>query len=77
MRYVISDIHGEYSLFIELMKKIGFSENDELFKARLRAMYMQSETSTWEVLLGSESFAEFIKKSTIDVKFALSSVLFF
>ena len=31
MRYVISDIHGEYSLFVELMQKIGFSENDELY----------------------------------------------
>ena len=31
MRYIISDIHGEYSLFIELMQKIGFSENDELY----------------------------------------------
>ena len=31
MRYVISDIHGEYSLFVELMQKIGFSKNDELY----------------------------------------------
>ena len=31
MRYIISDIHGEYSLFIELMQKIGFSENDEFY----------------------------------------------
>ena len=31
MRYVISDIHGEYDLFIRLMEKIGFSDNDELY----------------------------------------------
>lgn len=31
MRYVISDIHGEYDLFVRLMKKIGFSDNDELY----------------------------------------------
>ncbi len=31
MRYVISDIHGEYELFRRLMKKISFSQNDELY----------------------------------------------
>ena len=31
MRYVISDIHGEYALFVELMRKIAFSERDELY----------------------------------------------
>ena len=31
MIYVISDIHGEYTLFLELMKKIGFSDSDELY----------------------------------------------
>lgn len=31
MRYVISDIHGEYSMFVRLMEKIGFSESDELY----------------------------------------------
>jgi hypothetical protein len=30
MRYVISDIHGEYELFLELMAKIGFSDADEI-----------------------------------------------
>ena len=30
MRYVISDIHGEYGLFIELLKKIRFSKNDQM-----------------------------------------------
>lgn len=31
MRYVISDIHGNYALFIALLEKIGFSDDDELY----------------------------------------------
>ena len=31
MRYVISDIHAEYELFIRLMDKISFSDSDELY----------------------------------------------
>lgn len=31
MRYVISDIHGEYKLFLRLLDKISFSESDELY----------------------------------------------
>ena len=31
MRYAISDIHGEYSLFLELMNKINFSAVDEIY----------------------------------------------
>ena len=31
MRYVISDIHGEYFLFLELINKIGFDDSDELY----------------------------------------------
>ena len=30
MLYCISDIHGEYELFIKLLKKINFSFNDEM-----------------------------------------------
>ena len=30
MVYIISDIHGEYDLFIELLRKINFSINDEM-----------------------------------------------
>ena len=29
--YVISDIHGNYDLFMELLKKIKFSEKDTLY----------------------------------------------
>ena len=31
MTYVISDIHGEYDLFEELLEKIGFCDRDKLF----------------------------------------------
>ncbi len=31
MRYVISDIHGEYELFRSLLDKIGFSDADSLY----------------------------------------------
>ena len=31
MRYVMSDIHGEYDLFLKLLDKIGFSKSDELY----------------------------------------------
>lgn len=31
MRYVISDIHGEYGLFVKLLDKIHFSEKDEMY----------------------------------------------
>ena len=31
MRYVVSDIHGNYELLEKLLKKIKFSEDDTLF----------------------------------------------
>ncbi|MBE6664019.1 MAG: hypothetical protein E7602_05895 [Ruminococcaceae bacterium] len=31
MRYVLSDIHGEYDLFCALLKRIEFSENDTIY----------------------------------------------
>ena len=31
MTYVMSDIHGEYDKFMELLDKIGFNENDTLY----------------------------------------------
>ena len=31
MRYVVSDIHGEYELFVKLLDKIGFSDKDEMY----------------------------------------------
>lgn len=31
MIYAISDIHGQYDLFLKLLEKINFSENDELY----------------------------------------------
>ena len=29
--YFISDIHGEYDLFMKLLKKIKFNDNDTLY----------------------------------------------
>lgn len=44
-----------------LKEKEGeISENDELFKARLRAMYIAGETSVWEIVFTSKSFAELL-----------------
>lgn len=31
MRYFVSDIHGEYDLFIKLIQKIKLSQNDEMY----------------------------------------------
>lgn len=31
MQYIIADIHGCYTEFLELLEKIGFSDDDELF----------------------------------------------
>ena len=31
MKYCISDVHGEYELFLQLLKKINFSDKDEMY----------------------------------------------
>lgn len=31
MRYCVSDLHGEYELFVALLEKIKFSEDDEMY----------------------------------------------
>ena len=31
MRYCISDIHGEYEMFRELLRRISFSEKDVMY----------------------------------------------
>ena len=31
MRYCLSDVHGEYELFVTLMEKISFTEKDEMY----------------------------------------------
>ena len=31
MRYIVSDVHGEYELFVRLLKHISFSEEDEMY----------------------------------------------
>ncbi|MBQ8868342.1 MAG: peptidoglycan DD-metalloendopeptidase family protein [Oscillospiraceae bacterium] len=41
-------------------KESEILENDELFKSRLRAMYVSSDTSIWEVIFGSKSYSDFL-----------------
>ena len=31
MRYIVSDIHGEYELFVRLLERLSFSEKDEMY----------------------------------------------
>lgn len=31
MRYIVSDVHGEYDLFVRLLKRISFSEEDKMY----------------------------------------------
>ena len=31
MIYIMSDLHGEYDLFVALMRKIGFTNKDSLY----------------------------------------------
>lgn len=31
MKYVMSDLHGEYDAFVQMLKKINFSKDDELY----------------------------------------------
>ena len=31
MHYVIADIHGCYDLYLKMLEKIGFSDNDTLY----------------------------------------------
>ena len=31
MRYIVSDVHGEYELFVRLLEHISFSEEDEMY----------------------------------------------
>ena len=33
MTYVMSDIHGKYSLFLKMLEEIRFSDNDVLYVA--------------------------------------------
>lgn len=47
-----------------LTQKEGeISENDTLFKARLRAMYMSGDTTIWQVLFGSKNFSDFLQNA--------------
>ncbi len=46
-------------------KNAELEENKELFKQRLRAMYMSGGTSQLEVLMGADDFADYLLKSEL------------
>lgn len=46
-------------------KTAELEENKELFKQRLRAMYMSGGTNDLEVLLGADDFADYLVKSEL------------
>lgn len=31
MKYIVSDVHAEYELFVRLLERISFSEEDEMY----------------------------------------------
>lgn len=45
------------------IKKVEIKENYEKFKVRLRAMYMNNDTSVLNTLLGSNSFSDFLSRT--------------
>ncbi len=66
MRYVISDIHGEYGLFLRLMDKIKFSESDSLFvcgdmidkgQDSVRLLKLLSSLPNAHCILGNHEYA--------------------
>ena len=44
-------------------KEDEISQNDELYKARLRSMYMAGDASVWEVIFKSQSFSDFMRNT--------------
>lgn len=44
-------------------KELVFNENYEIFKQRVRNMYMSSDASTLGMILGAESMSDFLEKS--------------
>lgn len=55
------DIEEKETEIAEL--ELQISENYDLFKTRLRALYMAGDTSTLSLLLGCESFGQFLTRS--------------
>ena len=52
MKYVVSDIHGCYEEFMELLEKISFSENDEFLK-EMQESYQHKFAKKPEVIEGN------------------------
>ena len=70
MVYVISDIHGEYALFLKLLNKINFSENDTLYVLgdmidkgceSVRLLQFLKDKRNVKCILGNHEY-EFLKK---------------
>lgn len=80
MRYVVSDLHGEYELFLNLLKIINFSENDEMYicgdiidkgKSSVRLAKYISERENIHCIIGNHEYAflkyyEFILRESPD-----------
>jgi len=69
MRYFISDIHGEYDLFLKLLDKIGFSDGDTMYilgdmtdkgEQSVRLVDFVRQTPNMTAILGNHEFA-FVK----------------
>lgn len=69
MRYVISDIHGEYDLFVALLKKINFTQSDTIFicgdiidkgNNSIKLARMISQMSNAKCILGNHEY-DFLK----------------
>ena len=81
MRYVISDIHGEYELFCSLLQRIGFSDKDSLYicgdiidkgPMSIRLAKYISQMSNVHCIIGNHEFTflkfyhSFLKTSSVD-----------
>ena len=69
MRFVISDPHGEFDLFMKLIKKIGFSKDDELYilgdvidkgPSPIRLLKYVLETPNIKMIIGNHEY-DFLK----------------
>lgn len=78
MRYVISDIHGCYEEFIELLEKINFSSSDELYilgdvmdrgPEPIKVMQKMMEMENVFFILGNHDFVMYknMKKLAVEI----------
>ena len=69
MVYVCSDIHGEYQLFLQLLQKIRFCQNDEMIvcgdvidkgSGSVRLLKLLAQQSNFTFILGNHEY-DFLK----------------